>query len=284
MPLAVEDLGGFSFGRLLRWAFKLYVENFVLFVSLVATPLVLVFLVQLGLTVVSFSYQEPVPSGAPFDLRSLWETLPAWLKLALALAFSCTPIALGFAQAATTAAVRDIVLGRPPGLTESFSQLRGKTFRLIGLSLLLGITIYLGLWAYLVPGLALAALWALAVPAVVFENLKVRAALGRSRKLARANYGSFFGLTLLAVLLTTAAGVACVLVFTVLLALFPELGPEWSGQVKPLYVLRGAVVYVGAPALGASPIMIFLALSYLNQWTRKNGLTPESLEAALAQS
>lgn len=64
---------------------------------------------------------------------------------------------------------------------------------LIGLAIVVGICIGLGLLLFVVPGLILMTIWAVAVPTLVVEKAGVFESLGRSRDLVRGNGWEVFG-------------------------------------------------------------------------------------------
>jgi hypothetical protein len=97
--------------------------------------------------------------------------------------------------------VADAYLGRPvdPGASLRFGLQRVGA--VLWVSLLAGLGILAGLVLLLVPGIYLAICWSVAVPVLLGENLRGRAALSRSRQLVRGRFWPCLGVLLLTMLL-----------------------------------------------------------------------------------
>ncbi len=76
----------------------------------------------------------------------------------------------------------------------------------LGVAILSGIGIGLGIVLLIVPGLILAAMWAVAVPAAVIEEMSATAALSRSQELTRERRWRVFGAYFIAGLITVVGG------------------------------------------------------------------------------
>lgn len=82
--------------------------------------------------------------------------------------------------------IRDLN-GRPASFAECLATGLRHFLPVIGLSILMGLGVALGLILLIVPGIILALMWAVAVPAKVAEGIGVFEAFGRSRELTRNN-------------------------------------------------------------------------------------------------
>jgi uncharacterized BrkB/YihY/UPF0761 family membrane protein len=82
-----------------------------------------------------------------------------------------------------------------------------------------------------VPGLVLATLWALIVPAIVLEGRGILEAFGRSRELVRGNGWSVFGLIVLTFLILIGAGIVVGLLLAILLSPLPEWLEQYVSDV-----------------------------------------------------
>ena len=104
-----------------------------------------------------------------------------------------TFVASALATAACLRAVGGDVLGQRVGFGESLSA----AFKLLGpivlISILSGLAILGGAFLLLVGAIYFAVLFSLATPALMFEDLRGRKALGRSRALVKDNWWRIFG-------------------------------------------------------------------------------------------
>lgn len=198
-------------------------------------------------------------------------------------------------------------LGHRLSLGQAWAATRGRRWRLIGLTLLLGmlttlvIGAYVLLWvvaaitidggALLVFGLvsvpvflaALLMFWVrvyyLAVPALMLERLKIWQSLGRVVRLTRKAFWRTFGIALLTVFLTQAAGAfltAPVSLGVAALSTFGGVDPE-----SPLLlVLSQAASSVVAAAFVAPFATAVTCLQYIDLRIRKEGYDVELLTQA----
>jgi hypothetical protein len=109
-------------------------------------------------------------------------------------------------QAATVVAVSQVYLDQPASVTASFSRVKGQILGVIGMSLLIGLGVGAGLIALVVPGVLLALMWSLAVPAKVLENLGVTDAMSRSSDLTKGDRGRVFVVWVLFIVLSIGVG------------------------------------------------------------------------------
>ena len=84
--------------------------------------------------------------------------------------------------------------GRPVSVSDSLRIGLRAFLPLIGLSILLGIAVWIGLILLIVPGVLMALAWCVAVPAYVIEQPGVFASFERSAELTRGNRLRIFGL------------------------------------------------------------------------------------------
>ncbi len=74
-----------------------------------------------------------------------------------------------------------------------FSSVTPVLMPLLGLGIVAGIAIGIGFLLFIIPGLILLTIWAVAAPVLVLERAGVFASLGRSRELVRGNGWQVFG-------------------------------------------------------------------------------------------
>ncbi|HEY5143516.1 MAG TPA: hypothetical protein VII98_08450 [Solirubrobacteraceae bacterium] len=90
--------------------------------------------------------------------------------------------------------VQDVQDGRlDANVRELFSSVTPVLLPLFGLGIVAGIAIGIGFLFFIIPGLILLTIWAVAAPVLVLERAGVFASLGRSRALVRGNGWQVFG-------------------------------------------------------------------------------------------
>jgi hypothetical protein len=122
----------------------------------------------------------------------------------------------------------------------------------------------------IVPGIWLAVLWALALPALLFERTGPLAALGRSAALVRGRWWATFGLVLV--------GFVLVSLFGTLVSLIPQSVAE--GVAPESAVVNGIAGVIGATVGG---VILYpyssalLTLMYVDQRVRREGFDLQQL-------
>ena len=137
--------------------------------------------------------------------------IPAALGLAngitgQALALAASVIAAVFYQGIVVTAVRDIQDGVRDlslgGLFRSVTKVLGP---LLWTALLVGLGVFIGFLAFIIPGLVLLTQWAVAAPVVVCEVRSPPQAIGRSRQLVRGHGWQVFSVLVVTFLLVLIA-------------------------------------------------------------------------------
>ena len=90
--------------------------------------------------------------------------------------------------------VTEDVVGRTASFDLVWSKVRSRIWRLIALSLLVGLLTAFGLVLCLAPGIWLWGIWAVAVPALIIENQRMGRALRRSQNLVRGTFWRVWGI------------------------------------------------------------------------------------------
>ncbi|HZE23720.1 MAG TPA: hypothetical protein VE054_06995 [Blattabacteriaceae bacterium] len=159
-----------SLGRLLAETFDIYRHNFLLFLGISAIPngVLLVILILFDKTLGT--------------IRNGVGILGALEVLFTIVAIVVVPSIL---IAATTFAVSDICLERTTSIKSCFFRVSGKVFKILAVSLTVGIIVGFGLLVFLAPGVYWAGVFGVAIPAVVLENIPVGQALPRSSDLTQ---------------------------------------------------------------------------------------------------
>jgi len=177
-----------STGELLDRTFSLYRSHFGLFIGIFALP----HLAVLAFQCVGIAFQSPGN-----QLSNILMTL-VWSMGALLL----TVIVSAASQAATVVAVSQVHLDRPASVMDSFSRVKGEIGGVIWLSFLVGLGVGAGFIALIVPGVLLALMWSLAVPAKILENRGATDAMSRSSDLTKGDRGRIFVIWLLFIVLS----------------------------------------------------------------------------------
>jgi len=188
-----------------------------LFVGIFAIPHLVVLAYQcLGIT-----FQSPRPQLSQAMLTFVWALGAALLGL----------VASAASQAASVVAVSNVYLDRPASVSDSFSRVKDQILPVIGLSLVVGIAVGFACILLLVPGILLALMWAVAVPAKVLEDKGVFDSMSRSSELTQGSRGRIFLIGLMIFALGLGVG---------------------SLLQAPIMIVAGANIFTGgARALGA---------------------------------
>ena len=191
-----------STGELLDRTFSLYRSHFGLFVGIFALPYMAVVAFQL----VGLVFQSSTPKLPNILLTMIW-SVGVWLLILVVSAVS---------QAATVVAVSNLYLERPASVTDSFSAVKGQVLGVMGLSFLVSMAVFLGLFAIIVPGVLLWIMWCLAVPAKVLEHKGIFDSMSRSMELTKGHWGRIFVIGLL--ILALKFGISSLLQWPILIA------------------------------------------------------------------
>ena len=159
-----------SVGELLDLTFALYRRKFLLFV---------------GIAAVTHGLMTVLQESAGVAFQKAGDVASTLLVIVGLIVYF---ISNAVSQAATTAAVSEIYLGRNVTILESFALLRGRIQSLTGL--VFGVAVLTGLgFLLIIPGIYMTIIWSLAVPAAVVENLRFDAATNRSKDLVDGAWG-----------------------------------------------------------------------------------------------
>jgi hypothetical protein len=159
-----------SVGELLDLTFALYRRKFLLFV---------------GIAAVTHGLMTVLQESAGVAFQKAGDVASTLLVIVGLIVYF---ISNAVSQAATTAAVSEMYLGRNVTILESFALLRGRIQSLTGL--VFGVAVLTGLgFLLIIPGIYMTIIWSLAVPAAVVENLRFDAATNRSKDLVDGAWG-----------------------------------------------------------------------------------------------
>jgi hypothetical protein len=178
-------------------------------------------------------------------------------------------LALLLVTGLATVVVGQAVLGRRITFAAAIAQLRPLLLPLLAVAVLLAAGVALGLLAFIVPGVWLAVVGSLAVPALVLERSTTTVALNRSRELVRGNWWRLFAML--------AAGVLMAVALELLMGMLVGaiVGPASSGLLT--WLLAGQIV---ADAIAVPFIATVSVLLYIDRRFATDDLALELARAA----
>lgn len=177
--------GRFDLGRVMERTFTVIGRNFATFllaaIVLVGIPSIITVIGQ---------------GGTPFPqtLRGWGVMLTGWL-LSL--------IGTYLLQAAIVHVTVNSLNNRPVGLRAALGRAGGRLLPILGLSVLIFLATIVGTMLLIVPGVIIAILWCVAVPALVVERRSILSSLQRSRDLTRGFRWPIFGLFVIYMIVAT---------------------------------------------------------------------------------
>jgi hypothetical protein len=190
-----------SVGEVLDVAIKIYFRNAR---TLFAIVVVVVAPLQLLSAFVTTSAESQGPAfivnETTGEVTIEWDRL--WLYVtasAVIVVFSF--IAATFAIGACFKAVSDAYLGARPTPRQSLAFALRKVHSIMWITVLGAFLAFLGVLLCIVPGIWLYVAFAVAVPALLMEDVRGRRALGRSRRLVKGRWWPTFGILILGGLL-----------------------------------------------------------------------------------
>jgi Protein of unknown function (DUF2510) len=249
-PLLLRPLG---IGECLDAGITLYRTRFLDMVKAVA-----VVTVPIQVLSILVSLSLPRGSDATADSRA-WASVAGVLLVALV-----GVVATGLASAASFKIISDAYLGMTTGWRASLRFGLARLGPVVWLTVLHLVLLLLAFVACILPGVWLYAAWAVATPALLFENVRGRRALGRSLELVRGRWWPVAATLLITTLVVSLASG----VFTSIITL-PLTASLGSGD--PLVVLVRGVVSGAASVLTVPFRAAIVAVLYFDLRVRKEG-------------
>jgi hypothetical protein len=185
---------------------------------------------------------------------------------------------------ATFFLIAEARFGRELTLGESFRQALRRFWRLLGLQLLVGLAV--ALMAVTIIGIPFAiyfgVAWSFAAHALLFEDVGVLRALGRSRELVRGHWWRTLGIALLFVLFLSALSFVIGLPLGALVALLALTDPD--ALQSTWYTVVSTLLNIVSSALTAPLMYSAWVLYYYDLRVRNEGLDLAVRADALAPS
>lgn len=221
-----------SIGGILDRTFRLYKNNFVRFITIVAiiqVPINLLMLVSTSLMQRGLSIQPAVQYGNfrndetsnmeetmgkeeknGFEGMGWEEPSPTVIILsAIGMIISGIAAVLGnmLCQGALTKSVSEFYIGHEITVGQAYKFVLPKFLTLIGAGFLVSLIAGLGFMMCIVPGVIFSLWFALTTPSIIVENLRATKGMSRSKALASGNLGKIFCIGFLVMLITWAISI-----------------------------------------------------------------------------
>ncbi|WNV88550.1 hypothetical protein [Umezawaea sp. Da 62-37] len=168
--------------------------------GLLVVPSALLLLLSQGVSLlvvltISADYQRMLVDmrpgrGVPAEFWGLF-----WQQMAASsVSLGVSALVQTFLTGLVTVVVSRAVLGKPITAAEAWAELRPRAWHLVAVSILYLISVVIATLFCLLPGVWVAVVFSLAVPALVLEKLPVRRSFTHSRALVRNAWWSTFGI------------------------------------------------------------------------------------------
>jgi len=242
-----------SIEETLRWAFDLYMRNFVLFLA----PVLVVSLIGGGISMVVSDYFASIPTLDPLAgeaaLAQVWDALVASLAaLVLLLLAYWVMDSLVFGVCVKLAA--DSVEGGRASLGVAFGSASRKLVSLLVATFVVGIIVVFGLMLLLVPGVIFAVMFCLVVPVILVENVGALDSLSRSRALVRGRWLNTFVVFLVVLLIAGFVSYVGMLIGTPFGVFHWIVSAVLDAFATPLVLILMAVHYYSMRAREQPPV------------------------------
>jgi hypothetical protein len=246
------DLRPLSLGELLDRTFTLYRSRFLLFFGIAGIPHIAVLALNLSrfLYLPGLSLSQ-LPGHRSTVAPQLGDMM-TWAILTVVVTVVSVAVAV-VASGGTIIAAAESYLGRTITIADALQRAVRAFFRLLGVSVVVGVVVVIGFFFLIIPGIYLACRLLVSMPVTVMEGLMPRQTLERSFALTSENAGrSFLILLLYFVLALTASALLYgpFFILTMVSRHNPEIAMVWLalslvGQTIST-VLVSPVLYISA--------------------------------------
>ena len=271
--MADVDLRPMTLGEVLDRTFKLYKNNFWLFVGITALPFLVLLFIRMAtaaLQTASAGVAGSPPSGS--SLGFLFGVIAGALVVGLFYL-----LLVGAAQAATVFAVSDLYLGRPASVREAYSRVGTKALRVLLILFLVSLTVGVGFLLLIIPGFILLSRTAISVPASMLEDSKAIRSIERSMELTKGHAMQVFLIFLLVWVLSYAVA----LVFQVPFVYLAEVAAKSHQSLSfGTLVLQNLSTFLSEVLIAPIGTIAF-SLMYYNLRVRKEAFDIQHLMASL---
>src|SRR2546428_1981882 len=245
-----------SFGEIFSKTFQVYRRYFAKYFVLFAIVGVIIQVVT-TLAMQAFVRPAPLPlNPTPQQFSSYLSSLFEVLFLLLAVIFLVNVIFSTIAQGGAIKMASDEITKGEVNTGASVRFAVSKLLSIWALSIIVGIIVFLGLIALIVPGIILAIMYSLALPVLLIENKGVTESMGRSRQLVGHRWAKTFGTFLVLGIIVLIASLIFSTITAPLGIIAPVVNGILSALYQPLFPILLAVYYYSnlartAPATAA---------------------------------
>lgn len=265
-----QQLRPLSIGEVLDAAIKLYTKNFVNLLKIVAIVIIPVAVITYVVIAAT------LPSGAFVSGGTLYTPNGTLGATGTVVEIVLSVLAALIVEGALAISLVDAYIGQPIDWRESLREATGRLGALLWVAILVAVGVTIGFILLIVPGIYLAVVWTVAVPALMFEHLSGFKALGRSYELVRGRWWATFAALFVAVIMLG------IILFVVGLIFGGIESAVSIGSIGGWLVLRWFSTVVGD--LIAFPFMAsVIAVMYIDLRVRKEALDLELLAGALGR-
>ena len=266
-------------GAILDRAFRIYRQNFVRFLAIVAIVEIPMMLVALLLTRVQVQAVSTGAEGQGPSPAVILPTIFAGLVIML--------VAQSLCGATLMKSVSASYLGEQVTIVEAYKMIVPKILTLIGASIVVGLVVGVGMLLCLAPGIIFGLWYMLTTEVIVIEGTGAFKGMSRSKSLVSGNLGKVFVLGLVVGILTWIISGGFGYVGALIAEWAVEVGdPEhveaWRSSVMRAAVIRQFFARIGRILVMPIPAGAYILL-YYDLRIRKEGFDLEMLARALGR-
>ncbi|MGA2903759.1 MAG: hypothetical protein ABSD98_08005 [Candidatus Korobacteraceae bacterium] len=255
-----------TLGELLDRAFQLYRSRFAVFVGIAAVAYLPFFVVRAAGLWAPRMFSPSVTTSAAIGLL-------------VAVVFNL--LAVAAANSATIIVVSAAYLEKTITLGEAYGRVSGMLLRVFFIMIGMGIGIGIGTLLFIIPGIILSLMWALAIPVAVLEDTGLGESLARSRQLTAGHRSRVFAIYLLYFALVLALEMGLMLPLGAVIAIKGHTGG--AAAVTPILQVASAILSYVIECLVTPILTISLSLMYYDERVRKEAFDIHLMMAALGE-
>ncbi len=217
-------------GEVISKTFEVYRRDFSKYFVLFAVVGVIV---QVATTLAQQAFVLPIlpVNPTPQQFSSYFSALFGALFLLIAVIFVVNIVFSTIAEGSAVKMASEQITKGQVVLGASIRFAVSRLLSIWALSIIVGIIVFLGVIALIVPGIILAIMFSLALPVLLIENKGVMESMGRSRQLVSHRWAKTFGTFLVLGIIVLVAS----LIFSAITAPLGIIGPVVNGILSALY-------------------------------------------------
>src|SRR5256712_4142565 len=242
-------------GEVISKTFEVYRRDFAKYFVLFAVVGVIV---QVVTTLAQQAFVLPTlpVNPTPQQFSSWFSALFGPLFLLIAVIFVVNIVFSTIAEGSAIRLASEQITKGQVNLGTSIRFAVSKLLSIWALSIIVGIIVFLGIIALIVPGIILAIMYSLALPVLLIENKGVTESMGRSRQLVSHRWAKTFGTFLVLGIIVLIASLIFSTITAPLGIIAPVVNGILSALYQPLFPILLAVYYYSnlartAPATAA---------------------------------